>query len=154
GAMGESLSIYKSGLKNDFQDWSWGEHSLTDTTNVESGETNSISFTPKAYGAVFLGCFECIDTDTYNNIEFDINGGSSGAQLLRITVVKNSKSVGSKLITDLNGGTPIEANSWTKIKASFIDDFKVSGKVDGIWIQDIKGDTQSTVYISNIIATA
>jgi len=141
-----SLNIYKDGLQSNFQDWSWGEHNLNDVSVIQGGNTKSISFTPKNWGALFFGCNQCIDTDKYKSVEFYINGGQNGGQIVDLSMVKNSAKTGTtKVIT-------VPANTWTKVSATFAE-LGVNGKCDGLWIQDTKGD-QSTLYVDSIRVVA
>eukprot|EP01132_Coremiostelium_polycephalum_P002079 gene2079-2565_t len=144
---GESLPIYADGLKSNFQDWSWGEHNIKDTSNKYSGES-SISFTPKNWGAVFLGCHQCIDTEKYKALEFYINGGEAGGQKLSVGLIKNSAKAVDKPLSDILGG-PIPSSGWTKVSVNF-KDLGVSGKLDGIWIQDNNGAQQGVIHIDDV----
>ncbi len=74
--------IYDDGLQNGWEDWGWGSRNLANTSPLHSG-TYSISANENAWEALSFNHAD-IDSSTYTNLSFWINGGPVGGQVLLV----------------------------------------------------------------------
>jgi hypothetical protein len=137
----KSVTIYADSVVSGWQDWSWSAtHSFTNTSPVQSGSA-SISLTiTSAWGALYLHNDSGLNTSGYNQIEFYINGGSTGGQNLWVIVNGNTGSPYSV--------TPTK-NAWTKVVVPLTSVGTPSSITDIYW-QDAVGTTVPVVYIDSI----
>lgn len=148
-AQGAPLSVYYDQLHSGFVDWSWAERDLRDGDVFRTG-TNSISFEPDAWKALFLHRNGLLRTADYSAIEFWIHGGTTGGQSLRIrgALGGDPLGLGAPLSDFLPGGVP--AGQWVRVQVPLVDIGLISGNFDGIWIQDDSGGDQARVYIDDV----
>jgi alpha-L-arabinofuranosidase len=74
-----SLDIYTDGLENGFADWSYANHSLTNTSPVHSG-IYSISVNTVYWNAISFHHVN-FDSTPYKSFTFWVNGGAGGQSL-------------------------------------------------------------------------
>ncbi|HEU5396329.1 MAG TPA: alpha-L-arabinofuranosidase [Verrucomicrobiae bacterium] len=77
-----NLSIYSDELDNGFQDWSWGNRSLTNTSPVHSG-AYSVSMNAPAWAGISFW-HSAFNPAPYTNLTFWANGGTNGGQILQL----------------------------------------------------------------------
>ncbi len=77
-----NFSIYSDQLNNGFQNWSWGANNFANTSPVHAG-ADSISFSGAAWEAISFWHSDFNPTP-YTNLNFWINGGTNGGQVVRI----------------------------------------------------------------------
>ncbi|MGH7204096.1 MAG: hypothetical protein ACREHC_06650, partial [Candidatus Levyibacteriota bacterium] len=66
----QNLTVFADQLSPQFANWSWNSNvNLTNTTPVYSG-TNSLSFTPSAWGALYLHSSTVINPSSYASLQF------------------------------------------------------------------------------------
>jgi hypothetical protein len=98
-----NLQIYTDALTNNFQDWSWGAHNFANTAPVHSG-SDSISFNGTNWEAI---SFERSDFNPapYTNLNFWINGGTNGGQVIQIYVQYGNNSAAAYQLPALPAST-------------------------------------------------
>jgi len=134
-------------LENGFQDWSYGTHSLTNTNPVYSG-SDSISFTPDNYGAIYFHTSTYFTASTYTAINFYVDGGSSSGQLLQVLLYDNNGNVvGNAVAIPVS----VPSNSWALETVNF-SEFGVSTtqSLSGFAIQAATSNNQAVVYVDQI----
>jgi hypothetical protein len=144
------MAIYTDAFQNGWEDWSWS--ATRDPNNGSPVNTGS-----KSIAVTFTGTWAAlslhhadINTSTYSNLTFWINGGATGGQLLQI-------------YAEAPGGTnhpavqlaALPTNSWRKITLSMsalgIANLSNFARFS---IQDRIGSVQSTFYVDDIILGA
>eukprot|EP01112_Ceratiomyxa_fruticulosa_P013159 TRINITY_DN3680_c0_g2_i2.p1 TRINITY_DN3680_c0_g2~~TRINITY_DN3680_c0_g2_i2.p1 ORF type:complete len:360 (-),score=79.20 TRINITY_DN3680_c0_g2_i2:61-1140(-) len=124
GSAVANIIVYDDALQNSFQDWSWGTHSITNTSPVHGG-TKSISYTPgasAAYDAIYFYKAAFISTSLHTGISFWVNGGTTGSQNLKISLVVYNSSSSNSVLTGpapsvgsiLTGASKIPTNGWAQ----------------------------------------
>ncbi|GAM24422.1 hypothetical protein SAMD00019534_075970 [Acytostelium subglobosum LB1] len=142
-------NIYVDGsLQNNFNDYSYITHVLNDD-GLQLNGAPSISFSPSNWGAIYLACPSCINSNEYKNLTFYINGGGQGGQKVQLGLVKDSNNFKTVPINQLIG-QDIPSNKWTRVSVAFHDLGINVSEFDGVCFQDTNGDTQSKLYLNNI----
>jgi len=99
-----NFPVYADQLSSGFQDWSWGTHDFSSPSPVHTG-TNAISFSGTTWQAVSIW-HEDFNPGSYTNLNFWINGGALGGQVVQIYVQYGSDSAPAYALP------PLTANSW------------------------------------------
>ncbi len=135
--------IYTDSLQNDWENYSWAQVNLNNTSPAHSG-TASASVNAAAYQAIYLH-HSSFSTANYTSLSFWIHGGASGGQLLQVNATS-----GSSPLTTINLA-PLVANSWQQMTISLASlGLNSSSAMDGFWIQDRSGATLPTFYVDDI----
>ena len=77
-----NFSIYSDEMNNGFQNWSWGNVSITCTSPVHSG-TDSISYHDVAWNGISFWHAD-FNPAPYAYLDFWLNGGGTGGQIIQI----------------------------------------------------------------------
>ncbi len=85
-----NFSIYADQLGNGFQDWSWGTHNFSSPSPVHSG-SDAISFSGTTWEAISIW-HDDFNPSSYTNLNFWINGGATGGQVVQIYLQYGSAS--------------------------------------------------------------
>ena len=141
------VAAYDDALINGWQNWSWASVNLAGTATTHTG-TNAIAVTAGAYAALFLH-HDAIDTHNYTAIEFWINGGSVGGQMLNVAGLLSNQAQAPVVVG------PLQANTWVKISLSLAS-LGVADRFDfnGIWLQESTGVAQPTYYVDDVTLLA
>jgi peptidoglycan/xylan/chitin deacetylase (PgdA/CDA1 family) len=140
------LNIYTDNLTNGFSDYSYTPHSIAQSTLVHSG-TSAISFEPDTYGALLFHASP-ISTSTYSDLEFWVNGGTSGGQQIVLSLRSAGALQGERNLSALIGG-PIPANTWTKVTVPLAI-LGAGTQIEDIYFNDLTGTNQPTAYLDDI----
>ena len=142
------MAIYTDSLQNSWSDWSWScTRDFANGSVVHSG-TNSVAVTiTNAWGAVSLHHGD-INSSSYSNLTFWINGGPSGGQKLRIYAELSS---GQKPAVAM---TILAANTWQQMTFSLVTlGVAYQTNFSRFSIQDTTGAAQPTFYLDDIYLT-
>lgn len=156
-----ALSVYTDSLQGAWQDWSWStSYSLSDTQYVHSG-SDAIRFELVSYQGIYFHTTSNFVVNTYNQLVFYVNGGTSPKDP-SVACVKVYSSSGTVIGNSVNFPVAILANQWVQVAipiSSFglsastpISGFVIQSNVDtsagNIWIDDISfvpaGTTSTT----------
>ncbi len=139
-----AVGVYSDSLAAGWQDWSWGSsQNLSNATPLQSG-SRSISVTiSQAWGAFYLHQNTALNTSGYANLEFYINGGSSGGQSLKVIANGNTSRAAS---------VTASANTWTKVSIPLSNLGSPASLSDLYW-QDAAGKAQPVFYLDSIALT-
>src|SRR5271168_1111147 len=77
-----NISIYSDQMNNGFQNWSWGNVVITNTSPVHSG-TDSISYHDVAWNGISFWHAD-FNLAPYIYLDFWLNGGGTGGQVIQI----------------------------------------------------------------------
>src|SRR6185437_16619270 len=77
GATSQNLVVYADQLSGQIANWSWGSSvNFSNTSPVFSG-SNSISFTPSAWGGLYLHTTTPIAPNSYTSLQFAMQSSDS-----------------------------------------------------------------------------
>ena len=145
-----NMLIYSNALQNGWANWSWSSAINFACANpVPPGDSDSISVTSDAWGALFLnvsGTAE-IDSSLFTNLVFSLNGGPMGGQVLTVDATLSSAGQG-----DIVTVGPLAPNMWQQFTVSLAS-LGVADEpdLDGFWIQNNTGNTIPTYYAADIV---
>ena len=138
------MPIYTDSLQNSWEDWSWSStRDFNSSVTVHSG-SKSISVTMTGGWAALSLHHNNLDTSSYTNLSFWINGGSSGGQQLRVYAETTSAQPGVDL-------PPLVASTWQQINLSLAS-LSVANvaNLTRFSIQDRSGSVEPTFYVDDI----
>jgi hypothetical protein len=137
--------IYTDSLQNDWQDWSWNAtRNFSSGAYVHSG-LSSISVTiTNGWGALSLE-HAAMDSSSFTNLTFWINGGASGGQRLQIYAETTTAVQAPVNLPTLT------ANNWQQMNFSLAA-LGVAGQPNftRFSIQDRSGSPEPTFYVDDI----
>jgi hypothetical protein len=145
-----NVPVYTNHLVNGFQDqgYSWATVNYANTSPIYSGSTYSISVSASDYSALWL-YHPDFTTAYYTNLNFWINGGSGGGQVVEVqgVQVQNGNGVG------LGGYTlpALAKNTWQQftIPLSTLGVASLTN-CNGFWFQIQETGTAPTFYVDAI----
>jgi autotransporter family porin len=136
--------IYGDSLASNWQDWSWdATRNFSNPSPIQSGSKSISVQITKAWGALYLHSTTAQSTSGYTQLEFYINGGSSGGQRLSVTANRNTNT--SYLFT-------VQANTWTKVSIP-LTNFGSPGSLSDLYFQDAAGKAEPIFYLDSISLT-
>lgn len=147
------LDLYQDGLHPAFQDWSWAaaaDYSLANTTPVQGG-ARSIRFLPRGWaGLLFADPAGSYDVAAYASLTFWIHGGSSGGQVLRLSVLNGSTALSELDVAAYTSGG-IVAATWHAVTIPFDAGTNLtSGSFNRLQIMDFTGGVQAPLYLDTV----
>ncbi len=136
-------SVYTDALVNGWQNWSWATVNLSNSTPVQAG-TDSISVNAGPYQALYLHQ-TAFDSTPYASLDFWIDGGATGGQLLQVQATLNGAA---QTVVSLPA---LAANTWQQVTIP-LSSLGVQDQpdLDGFWIQDRSGTTQPAFFADSI----
>jgi hypothetical protein len=147
----QGLAIYQDELHSQFNNYSWAEHSLTESYTVRTGD-RAISMEADNGKALYLYSSWALLGKDYETLDLWVNGGSEGGQQLTLSFLSGGAPVNEY---ELNQVMPegIPADTWTKISLSMSDLKLAETLFDAIVIADASQSDQSVLYIDDIVLT-
>lgn len=148
-----ALDLYVDALSPAFQDWSWAaaaDYSLANTTPVQAGN-RSIRFVPRSWnGLLFASPSVAYDAANYESLTFWIHGGSSGGQVLRLSLLDGEVALANiDVATYTNGG--IAAATWHQVSVPFTAATGLaSGSFNRVQLMDFSGAVQGELYLDTL----
>ncbi len=137
-------TIYSDSLQNNWENWSWAQVNLNNTSPTHSG-TVSASVNAAAYQAFYLH-HASFSTNNFTHLSFWIHGGASGGQFLQVNATANNAPLAAFNLA------PLAAGSWQEITIPLQAlGLNSSSAMDGFWIQDRSGAAQQAFYVDDII---
>ncbi|ARU60854.1 hypothetical protein CBW65_06905 [Tumebacillus avium] len=147
-ASADVLMVYDDSVRNDFTNFSWAQHSLTQQAVVHSGRT-AIEMLPDRDSGVYLYKSRVAFVSQYDTLQVWVHGGEVGGQALNLVIQAGGVPVATKSFADLiPGGIP--ANQWTKVELNLADLEIPNGIFDGILIRGTTDGLQPAVYFDDI----
>jgi hypothetical protein len=140
------MVLYDDALENSWANWSWSSTiDLGNTSIVHSG-SKSIAVTITAgYGALYLE-HSALNSGSYSNLNFWINGGPTGGQQLQVT---GHAGGAQQLSTNL---AALAANTWQLVSIP-LSALGVANRpdLDGLWVWDRINAAQPTFYVDDMM---
>ncbi len=139
--------VYQDSLVNGWQNWSWAQVNLSNTSPVASG-TRSAAVTFGAWQGVYL--HKSVQSLAgLTQVELFANGGGSVAGPLALRVVAdNGWSPGVTLANYCAGGV-IPANAWVRCTVP-LSALGSPGTINGLVVQEWSGHSLPTMYFDDI----
>lgn len=144
-AADSTLSVFRDRLENDFLDWSWGPHEVSQMREIESGSA-AMSFTPQNYSGLYLKKNgNAFSQTTYNGLSFSIKHTAATVQQIRVGIGETGSD------RSLSGMISIQPVSWQKITIHFRNmENPIGDYFDKIYIQGGTLGTTGTFYVDEI----
>lgn len=146
------LVVYDDALANGFQDWSWAERDLANTTPVYAG-ARSIRFEADGWaGLYFSRNGAVLNVAAYGALSLRLHGGGGSGQALRLRVQNGASTLADLAADPYIVGGGITAGSWRELRIPFdASTGLVAGDFDAITLQDASGGNQPTLYVDQIV---
>lgn len=143
--------IYDDSLQNGFQDWSWTQHDLNNTTPVYA-DTKSIRVTFDAgwNGLWLVNPGAGVDTSGYTALRFAIHGGANGGQTMLVFAGSGTSfpPSGIDLNTYLAGGPVM--NQWRVVTIPLSVLGMQNATLNNVAWQSNQNNAQPTFYIDSV----
>lgn len=138
--------IFKDSLSNGWSDWSWNTQ-VNFYNSFPSVSGRDISFTPNAWGGLYLHSTTPIDLSNFSNLSFDLRSSSSNAKL-KILFYDSSNQLNNKSLDLADfGGYP----SNDQFRSYSIPISKIPLKsINGLAFQENSGMGQKAFYLDNL----
>ncbi len=95
-----------------------------------------------------------IDATAFDSLRLWVHGGTEGGQRVRLAALAGDQiSAGVELGSLVPGGS-IPAGTWTEVTVSFAALGVRGAGVTGIWLGDLSGNDQGTLYLDDVAAVA
>lgn len=147
-----SLAVYTDGLAPGWSDWSWSTQiNWEDTSNPQSG-TDDIAFTfDNPWDGLSVHSNVPVNTTPYDQLQFWINGGTSGGQQLWVFLEDNNNELSTPVdISPYVQDGNIASNAWSQVDIP-LSVLGASGTaVDRLNFFNNTDSTQPTMYLDNI----
>jgi endoglucanase len=134
-----SESVFEDSLVNGWLNWSWGGN-----VNMDWGR---ISFSPNAWGALYLHNDQGIDTSTFTSLVFSLSPSAHTGEMKVLFYNSDNQLFQTDLSLSNFGGVP-EPGVWKeyRIPANLIQ----TQRIKGFAIQEISGQNQQPIFLDNI----
>ena len=140
-------AVYTDSVQNGWENWSWATVNLANASPVHAG-TASISVSSTNWQALYFH-HTALDSSAYTNINFWINGGTAGGQVVQVQATRSGASQAAVVLS------PLPMNSWRQENVSLaalgvgsVPDF------DGFWIQVENAGRAPTLYVDDLTLIA
>ncbi len=140
GAAYADLTLYDDALAAGWEDWSWNAGVDPDNPAPVLSGAHSLAVTlQSAWGALYLHPSQPVPTAGYESLSFQVHGGASGGQRLRL-VVNGQSSLPF---------TP-QAGAWTR-ETFALSALGSPSSITSLYVQDEAGAAQPVFYLDEVI---
>lgn len=138
-AAAQDQFIYREGLENGWQNWSWATVNTASTTAHEG--TKSISVTAGAWEALYLA-HDAFDSSGFTSITFWIRGGTPAGNVVLRGLLSGKEQTAYSIHPN---------STWQQVTVTLAA-LGVANKLDldGFWIMDASGAPQPTFYVDEV----
>ena len=151
-ALSQTENVYLDALGSNWENWSWsGSYYFTNASPVYAG-TNSIKITQQAWGGLSLH-HPSIASNAYVYLEFYIDGGAAGGQLLQARLEDDNTGTSSTSVNLENylvGGGGVATGTWKLASIPFAAFALATPNFTRVDVVDRSGTAQPTYYIDSI----
>jgi alpha-L-arabinofuranosidase len=151
-AASDDQLVYSERLNNGWQDWGWIPH-YTTNASAQAG-TNAMCLAPASGWQAWWLVHDDLDTSLYTSLNFWINGGASGGQIVGVNAMLGGSASGLPRVSVGTGGK-LATNVWEQITIP-LSDLGIADQTnfDGIQIWSNTGVVQSNFFVDEISLTA
>lgn len=140
----QNLSVYDDQLSSQFANWSWNSSvNFSNTSPVNAG-SSSISFTPAAWGGLYLHANTAINPASYTSLQFAMQTADQEKNFTLLFYDANNQVMKSIPLTQYPGA---DQNGW---KMYTIPMSEVSQPIGGFALQETSGSDGPVVYMDAI----
>jgi endoglucanase len=140
----QNLVVYADQLSGQVANWSWGSSvNFSNTSPVFSG-SNSISFTPNAWGGLYLHSNSSITPATYNSLQFAMQTSDSPNNFTLLFYDGNNQVAKSVKLSQYPGSSQ---NGW---EVYTIPTSIMPSSLGGVALQETSGNAGPTTYVDSI----
>ncbi len=136
------LVFYDDTIGAGFDNWSWAENDVAQTTTVASGEA-AASFRPGPWEALYFGRTDPVAVPFDGTLDFSVHGGVDPSPISVALINAALQPV---------AGVEIQptAGNWTTHSID-LSDLGSPAEVTGVWFQENAGRTPSTMFVDEIV---
>lgn len=139
--------IYTDSLNSSWQNWSWNtEVYLNSTDQVQSG-SNSMYFSPQAWGGLYLHSSSPFLTQTYNKLDFSLFSFTGNLDFYVLFYGDNDSPLKTVQLSDYGGKT--KGFAWVDYSLP-IKDIVGATNITGFALQESSGMHKPAFYLDNI----
>ncbi|MEP6902826.1 MAG: glycoside hydrolase family 44 protein [Actinomycetota bacterium] len=139
----QNQPVYTDSLQNGWENWSWAQVNLGNTSPVQSGAASASVTSTAAWQAIYFHHL-VFSAANYTSISFWIHGGAGGGQLLQVSATSGGNPLTAVNLNALQSG-------WQQITIPLASlGINSSSTMDGFWIQDRTGTTQPVFYVDEV----
>ncbi len=140
----QNLVVYADQLSGQVANWSWGSSvNFSNTSPVASG-SNSISFTPSAWGALYLHANTPITPASYTSLQFAMQTSDSQNNFSLLFYDGNNQQVKSVKLSQYPG---VSQNGWMVYT---IPTAIMPSTLGGVALQETSGNAGSATYVDTV----
>lgn len=145
-------SVYAEGLANGWENWSWNSSINFDNGSPVLTGGKSLAFTPNTgWAGLYLHKNGIVDTTGLTSLQFAFYA-THADQKFAITVIdENYQMTVSPLPLD-RYGSPTQG-SWKTYTVPLADLQASNKRLNGVMIQEVKGQAQPTIYLDDMAFT-
>ncbi len=140
---GDDIPVYIDGLGAGFEDWSWTARDL-----VSGGPaigSRALAFEPDDWLGLKLHTNAV--SQQVSSLRFSMNGGLTGGQKIRVSVLSGSRVVATSFVSAL--GSPIPKGAFAQYELALPGGVPAGAPLDLVW-QDWTGTNQSTTALDEV----
>lgn len=142
-------SVYGEGLANGWGNWSWNSALNFNNGSPVAAGAKSLAYTPQsAWAGLYLHKNSVIDTAGLTNLQFSLYA-SQNDQKFAVAIIDESNQMTASPINLDRYGAPI-GRTWKTYTIPLADLQANNKRINGIILQEVKGQAQPTVYLDNI----
>ena len=145
-AVDGDLYIYRDGLANRWDDWSWASTIQFEASNPVKEGTAAMAVTyNQGWAGFYLHSDDAINTANYDALRFWLHGGQSGGQQLRIVLADQD----NKLLEDSAVSISAQAETWRLVEIP-LSELGNPSAIHGIVWQEATGEGQTLFYLDGV----
>lgn len=146
-ASASEMTLYDDALGQGVDDWSWATRNLSNTHPVAKGR-HSMYMEPDAWGGVSFRLQQPVKRGQYNHLAFQIHGGDSAWQKMRVYLEHQGNKVGGD-----HRFTVTKKGGWTQVSLNLEKQLNLANSSDAFDRVVIQADTssdQAPVFLDDI----
>jgi hypothetical protein len=145
-------TVYAEGLASGWENWSWNSTINFDNNSPTFSGGKSIAFTPNSgWAGLYLHKNGVVDTKGLNNLQFSLYAAQAD-QKFAIAVIDEYYQMTSSPINLDRYGAPTQG-SWKTYTIPLSELQAANKRVNGVILQEVKGQSQPTIFIDNMSFT-
>jgi len=143
------LAVYTDSLQNGFENWSWATNNFANPSPVFSG-TDSISFVPSDYGAIYFHNPTPFTLSTYTSLQFWINGALTSGESFSV-LIYGTGTAPATIGTSVTLPSPLVSGTWVEQTIPITAFGEPAGtQISGFAIQFISANVAPTFYVDAV----
>ncbi len=144
------LLLYRDGLQNGWEDWSWTKKHESAADTLEPGAKSAIRVEADPFQSVYLSHLP-MPTKQYDRLLVTLNGGADGGQIVSVGMIKGRDTAHPNTPWVLVPLPALKAKQWTTSVLPLAT-LKAVDKPDlgGVWVQMSNAGTQGTFYVGTV----